>query len=155
LVIEPGTAIDCCGRELIVHLEEPVDLLQFEEVRKLQDEQEAVNHTLQIRICYRECPTEDIPVLYDECGCQDTRCAPNRVLESFEAKGEVVPDPAQTALPPPGLRGASTMGVAGAAHVALDETRRVAYVLTDADPASLFVVRTDNHAVKACRNLDA
>src|SRR5262249_53620056 len=33
-------------------------------------------------------------VLYDECGCDDTRCAPNRILESYDV--DVIVDP-----PPP------------------------------------------------------
>ena len=41
-------------------------------------------HTLQICIRYRECETEQVPVLYDECGCDDDKCAPNRILESYE-----------------------------------------------------------------------
>ena len=39
---------------------------------------------LQICLRYRECRTEPIPVLYDDCGCDDTRCLPNRILESYD-----------------------------------------------------------------------
>src|SRR5829696_8384103 len=77
--VSPGTAVDCCGREIVVREEECVDLTAFPEVRALFDqEDQGQPHTLRLSICYRECPTEDIPVLYDECGCDDTHCAPNR-----------------------------------------------------------------------------
>ena len=71
--------------------EECVDLTEFEAIRALEDEivpgepgeAPAGSHTVQLCIRYRECPTEEIPVLYDECGCDETQCAPNRVLESY------------------------------------------------------------------------
>ena len=37
-------------------------------------------------LVWRECPTEEVPVLYDECGCDDTQCAPNRILEVVLAR---------------------------------------------------------------------
>jgi hypothetical protein len=96
VVITPGTAIDCCGHEIVVTHEENVDITAFEEVSKLFDERRAngsgnnAAHTLQICIRYHECPTEEIPKLYDDCGCDDTQCAPNRILESFEIEVHVV-----------------------------------------------------------------
>src|SRR5690606_2342455 len=51
-------------------------------VRRLADD--TLLHALQICVRFRECPTEEVPVLYDECGCDDRACAPNRILESFE-----------------------------------------------------------------------
>ena len=45
------------------------------------------------RICltYHECGNEPVPVLYDECGCDDDRCLPNRILESYRV--DAVLDP--------------------------------------------------------------
>lgn len=89
--IEPGTAVDCCGREIMVREEECIDITQTEAIRDLKKRMEKekddpdcqTSHALQICLRYRECHTEDIPVLYDECGCDDTQCAPNRILESY------------------------------------------------------------------------
>jgi hypothetical protein len=84
ICIEPGTAIDCCGHEILVREEECIDLTQFEVIRALKEAADTDPHTLQICIRYLECPSEEIPVLYDDCGCDDTQCAPNRILESYE-----------------------------------------------------------------------
>ncbi|HEY3127850.1 MAG TPA: hypothetical protein VGL91_00180 [Acidobacteriota bacterium] len=99
ICIEAGTAIDCCGHEIFVREEECVDITVLEAIKALkkkesEDPQSRRPHTLQVCIRYRECPTEEIPVLYDECGCDDTKCAPNRILESYDI--DVIVDP-----PPP------------------------------------------------------
>lgn len=91
ICIEPGTAIDCCGHEIVVREEECIDITQLPSVKALIDKKDNNPHTLQICLRYRECPTEEIPVLYDECGCDDTKCAPNRILESYDV--DVVVDP--------------------------------------------------------------
>jgi hypothetical protein len=101
VVIAPGAALDCCGNEILVLNEETVDLHAFPAVAQLietaEDDEDAAEHVLQFCVRYRECPTEQVPVLYDECGCDDTRCAPNRILESycFDVKVDpVLPGPA-------------------------------------------------------------
>lgn len=86
--IEPGTAIDCCGHEILVQHEDCIDITQLEKWKELkkqeEKEREPKPHTLQICLKYRECPSELVPVLYDECGCDETKCAPNRILESYD-----------------------------------------------------------------------
>jgi hypothetical protein len=81
VVVEPGSALDCCGHEILVRDEEIVDVGGVKEVAALANVPGL--HLLQLCVRFRECPTEDVPVLYDECGCDDTRCAPNRILESY------------------------------------------------------------------------
>ena len=83
VVVEPGTAIDCCGHEIVVHEAVTVDLWAIEEIAALRKAGDTAAHRLQLCIEYRECPDENIPVLYDDCGCDENRCAPNRILESF------------------------------------------------------------------------
>lgn len=94
ICIEPGTAIDCCGHEIVVRELDYVDIRTLPALKALADQHDTAAHTLQVCIRYRECPTEEIPVLYDECGCDDTRCAPNRILESYEIDViDIVVDP--------------------------------------------------------------
>jgi hypothetical protein len=127
VIIEPGVAIDCCGHEIVVRdelhgrLKDENDkelhgvLFNFDShpaVQKLRQEAEAAlgtaagdappakTYTLQILLCYKECGSEEIPVLYDECGCDDTKCAPNRVLESFEFDLRVTEEQAPENPPP-------------------------------------------------------
>src|SRR5215204_811361 len=60
VLVEPGTAIDCCGHEIIVREETPFDLTQTEAFKILKEANDPnAAHTLQICIRYRECPTED------------------------------------------------------------------------------------------------
>src|SRR5215467_458854 len=89
--IEPGLAIDCCGHDIYVPAEDCVDLTQLDAIKALAKANDQQPHTLEICIRYKECPTEPIPVLYDDCGCDDTQCAPNRILESYEI--DVTVDP--------------------------------------------------------------
>jgi DNA-binding beta-propeller fold protein YncE len=89
VVIEPGTAIDCCGHEILLRDEEVFDFRNaFRQEWKTQNgadsEPDAKSHKLQICIRYRECTSEPVPSLFDECGCDDTGCQPNRILESHE-----------------------------------------------------------------------
>lgn len=89
VVVEPGSALDCCGHEILVPAAEIVEVAAFPQVRELA--RDDLVHTLQLCVRWRECPTEQVPVLYDECGCDDTRCAPNRILESYDF--DVLVDP--------------------------------------------------------------
>lgn len=89
VVVEPGSALDCCGHEILVPAPEIVEVAAFPQVQELR--RDNFVHTLQLCVRWRECPTEQVPVLYDECGCDDTRCAPNRILESYDF--DVLVDP--------------------------------------------------------------
>jgi hypothetical protein len=91
VVVEPGSAVDCCGHDILVPEEEMLDLLSFPAVAALAKEAPAKLHVLGICIRFVECPTETVPVLYDDCGCDDDGCAPNRILESYAL--DVVLDP--------------------------------------------------------------
>ncbi|MBB3219828.1 DUF4402 domain-containing protein [Pseudoduganella umbonata] len=99
--VEPGVAIDCCGHDLILPERECIDLLAVPAIKALVDAGNTEPHVLQVCIRYRECPTEQVPVLYDDCGCDSDRCAPNRILESYELG--VLVDPAPPAEPPPAI----------------------------------------------------
>jgi hypothetical protein len=89
--IEPGNAVDCCGHDILVKQRDILDLYSLPQIQALQAANDTGTHTLQICVRYRECPTEPIPVLYDECA-EDSRCAPNRILESY-AFGVVMVNP--------------------------------------------------------------
>ena len=113
VIVEPGSAIDCCGHEILIPDAEIVDVAQHPAV--LEKTNDGALHTLQVVACYRECPTEEVPVLYDECGCDDTQCAANRILESYAF--DILVDPPLT----DGLGGAAALGafVTSNAHGAI------------------------------------
>jgi DNA-binding beta-propeller fold protein YncE len=89
VVIEAGTAIDCCGHEILLRDEEVFDFrgAYRDEWKRLNGENaepDQTEHKLQICIRYRECAAEPVPSLFNECGCDDNGCQPNRVLEGHE-----------------------------------------------------------------------
>ena len=145
VVLEPGHAIDCCGEDILVTAEDTVDLKDFPEVQALFDKPDDKDHVLQLAICYRECPTEEIPVLYDDCACDDSQCAPNRILSSYSL--EVIVDPviAAPAVGVPQLVRDKNIAIAAPRAIALDETNARVYVLTSStvyaiDPATNTVL---------------
>ncbi|HEX7986975.1 MAG TPA: hypothetical protein VF616_25925, partial [Duganella sp.] len=93
LLLEPGSAIDCCGHHVLVIEQDVIDLNDFEGFRKLKESPGQLPHVLRLCLRYRECPTEEVPVLYDECACDETRCAPNRILQSYAVELEIDPPP--------------------------------------------------------------
>lgn len=88
VVVEAGTALDCCGHEILLRDETNFDFrAAFEDAwNKLNGTTGATPDTksykLQVCIAYNECGTEPLPSLFDECGCDDKGCQPNRILES-------------------------------------------------------------------------
>ena len=144
VIVKPGAALDCCGNEILVLHEEVLDLHAFPEVQPLFEPpapgEDPQDHVLQFCIRYRECPTEEVPVLYDECGCDDTRCAPNRILESYAFDILVdppLPDPAAPHAPALGWIATLALSQAQAA-VAHEATARL-YVAADLAPSGGIV----------------
>jgi DNA-binding beta-propeller fold protein YncE len=153
--IEPGTAIDCCGHEIILREEQCFDFAQSAELVKLKKENDTEPHKLQICIRYRECPTEEIPVLYDECGCDDSACAPNRILESYELGLIVDPAEEPADFHTPDLDWVTTSNPPHAFRVALHTDSRRLYVITGDTNHTVFQVDTENHTVVGSHALSA
>jgi hypothetical protein len=153
-ILEPGSAVDCCGHDIFVIEPETVDLTAYPAVEALIAEAEEAEqqgndppppHTLQLCLKYRECPSETVPVLFDECGCDDTQCAPNRILESFALDLRVDP-------PAPAVHhGAASVAwndwlrYAHAGLVAADPVHDRLYVVTAADSATLHQLSLTHH----------
>jgi hypothetical protein len=155
ICLDPGFAVDCCGHDIIVREEECVDLFALPEIQALKTQGDTEEHKLQICVRFRECPTEEIPVLYDECGCDDTKCAPNRILESWELG--VVLDPKDEPPPfhTPRFEWGDSITIAHAARVALHDATHRLYVATADSPSTIYQVSTDNHATITSRTFDA
>ena len=153
LVVTPGSALDCCGHEILVLQEEVIDVLEAPEVAAWiaaseEDEEEGsstTDATLQVCMRYRECPTEMVPVLYDPCGCDDARCAPNRVLETYELAVRVNPSPAPAALPlTPELAWNGTLALASPRLLVIHRPTARLYVGADLAPAAGAVVQVNS-----------
>jgi hypothetical protein len=137
VIVKPGTAIDCCGNEILVLHDELIDLHAYPEIKEIIDATgEQVDHVLQICVRYRECPTEEVPVLYDECGCDDTRCAPNRILETYAFEVLLDPElPPPTAPHAPTLAWTSTLTLADARSVVVHDATSRIYVAAELSPS--------------------
>jgi DNA-binding beta-propeller fold protein YncE len=148
--VTPGTAIDCCGRELVVREVECVELANLPAVKALSDAHDTGAHTLQICIRYRECPTEEVPVFYDDIACGGERCAPNRILESFAIDARVDPKPSPVDLPGgPKLEWESTVSPGGARRAAVTAgavTTGYLYAVA-AGQNTVFQLETGHHTV--------
>lgn len=146
VLLEPGSAIDCCGNDILVIAEDTVDLQSFPAVKALGDHPDGKDHVLQLAIRYRECPTEEIPVLYDDCACDDSQCAPNRILESYSLDVVVDPVAPPATVGQPSLARDGTITIAAPRAVALDDTGGRVYVLASTAiyqiDASTLSVRT-------------
>ncbi|MFC4260974.1 hypothetical protein ACFOZ5_18290 [Marinobacter lacisalsi] len=77
--IEPGMALDCCGRELIIPRKTLIPIAELIEEQGL--ELDGSEH-LFITACYGEEPAEPVPVLLPDCDCADQANAPNRIQET-------------------------------------------------------------------------
>jgi hypothetical protein len=164
VLIEPGLALDCCGREVVVKETIYVDLLkhlagQDSNGDGKNEAGQPEPQSLLISLCYAECGTEFVPALYSECGCDEKVCEPNRVSESFEVKVELVDQ-----LPQDGccsdavdakLEWRTTINVDGASRVALDTASQRLYVLNDADAGQIMVYDADNHCLQRTINVEA
>lgn len=155
VIVQPGSAVDCCGKDILVTDPEVIDLYAFPEIQELIAAAEApdadpdATHRLQLCIKYLECPGEDIPVLYDECGCDDSQCAPNRILESYAIDLLIDANIAPQSVNQPAFDWNSTVNVAHAEQVYLHEATNRLYVMTADDAGILYQVSTDNLAVEA------
>jgi DNA-binding beta-propeller fold protein YncE len=156
VIIEPGTAIDCCGREILVGREEYFDFeAQFLANWQKQNgpnSQPDPKAPLKIQICisYKECGTEDIPALFDDCSCDATSCQPNRILDSYGF--DVLIDPKSTGADGPGteVEWSCTVGLANVVRVAVnDQTKRLFALTSAGTTATLYAVDTTNDSIVA------
>lgn len=99
VVVKPGVALDCCGREIVVAKDHEVDLRDFQ--GKIGTV-EATGKTVFLCIQYDECDREPVPALANVSTCEEV-CEYNRIQEkiAFELLTELptepkaVPDPCE------------------------------------------------------------
>jgi hypothetical protein len=142
LCVEPGSAVDCCGREILVPERLCLEILEQDAVAALEADPDT-DHRLQLCLRYRECPAEEIPVLYDECSCDDTRCAPNRIREGYRLELRVAPAPPEPSAPrEPHLVWRRNIDVGNPGHMALHGNRLyVASWTTSGDHGQVVLYR--------------
>jgi hypothetical protein len=88
LRVSKGSALDPCGREIIVGWDQCIDVAAwFAQHPAAQGEVDANGGLhLWILLCYRECPSDPSPAPRDACGCTYDGCEFARIREGFELK---------------------------------------------------------------------
>lgn len=103
LRVRRGAAVDGCGREVLVGVDQCIDVgAWFARVRPtLAPATWAPNATPTVRVAlrYRECPSDPGPAPRDACGCDAGGCEYGRVREGFEL-ALIVPGGTDTCLAP-------------------------------------------------------
>jgi hypothetical protein len=140
--LSPGTAIDCCGNEILVVEEQDIDLSTLPALADLPDDGKP--HDVRLCLRYHECGDEPIPVLYDECAWDDDRCQPNRILEGWRMDAVIDPPTPATVWRGPALArvrdvpldDASVVVVLDGGAIAVADGTRVQRVEADATTPS-------------------
>src|ERR1043166_5254014 len=156
VIIEPGTAIDCCGREILVTHEEYFDfksqfLANWPKQKGPDVPLDDKPHRIQICVSYNECPTEDVPALFDDCSCTSATCQPNRILESYAF--DVLIDPPRNNPDAPGVKvdWECTVGITNVVRVANNDATKRLFVLTSdaaAKTAALYIVDATTKSIQ-------
>ncbi len=155
VVVEPGTAIDCCGHEILLTVPEVVPIHQL-----ILDAWTAANgtaafsgsHRVQLCLRYRECLGEQVPALFDDCGCDDAACQPGRILDSYEFAVILDPPLSDQTLHPQ-LTWESTQNVASALRVAVDSVNKRLYLIVGGASPALLVYDTSSDALVSVHGL--
>jgi DNA-binding beta-propeller fold protein YncE len=180
VVIQPGLALDCCGREIVVKEAVEVELERYLAPLRTPGRAQPSTHVhypsrdkpispaaapadrqtqhLLLSLCYEECKTEFAPALFSECGCDEGGCEANRIRESFSVDLHPVQDlPGETRPDPVGvsLQWTTTVNLDNAIRLALDETRDRLLVLTSGDPGQVQIFDSNNHCLLRSIDLQA
>ena len=125
VVVEPGSAIDCCGREVRVDQPTLFDfraafLAAWQAQHGKNAKPDAAAHRVEIVLRYAECPAEPVPVIFEGCAPSGESCLPNRVVEGFELAVLLDRPPPDPDAGGTSLAWHSTLGADGAMRVVVD-----------------------------------
>ena len=90
LKVTKGLALDFCGREVIVNVDQCIDMgawfLQHRDDPEIQEWLLTEELRLCIGLRYAECPSDPSPAPRDPCGCGEGGCEYSRVREGFDLR---------------------------------------------------------------------
>ena len=88
LAVRRGAALDACGRDIIVGVDQCIDVRAWFDKHKSRPDlagwTAGTTQRLHVALRYRECPTDPSPAPRDPCGCDNGGCEFGRVREGFE-----------------------------------------------------------------------
>lgn len=153
VIVEPGTAIDCCGREIFVQHEEYFDfeskfLSKWQVQNGPSSQPDDKKHTIQICVSYAECISENVPAIFDDCSSGGNGCQPNRIVDGYSFDVIIDPKPDSNSVSNVSLKWTGTINLANATRVALNGTTNRLYVLTKHTSGTvIYAVDTTNGAI--------
>lgn len=89
LRVRRGSALDACGREIIVGWDQCIDVAAWYAQHRPSTpaSANAANaNRLWVALCYRECPSDPAPAPRDPCGCDSAGCEFARIREGFQLR---------------------------------------------------------------------
>lgn len=155
VTVEPGTAVDCCGHEILVTVPELVPLANLIEEAWAASHGETPfsgTHKVQLCIRFRECLGEQVPALFDDCGCDDGACQPGRIIDSYQFEAILDPPAVDHTLRPT-LAWSCTQNIAGALRAAVDSANDRLYLITGGSSPALLAYDTGNDSLVFTRSL--
>jgi DNA-binding beta-propeller fold protein YncE len=160
VVIEPGAAVDCCGREILVQQEEYFDyeqafLAKWQAQKGPTAQPGTAERTLQICISYRECTAENAPAVFDDCTGNGSSCRPNRIVDGYSFDVNIDPQPSARHFGGVSIKWDGTINLANPVRTALNDATKRLYVL--ANPSSgavVYAVDTTNGSIINSQSFD-
>ena len=152
VVVQPGSALDCCGREVRVDQPTLFDLRAaflraWQAAHGKATPPDAAAHRIEVVLRYAECPAEPVPVLFEGCAPGGQACLPSRVVEGFELDlllDRPPPDPPEAGA---SLSWLATIGAHGAMRVRLHAASGRAFILAGDAATTLLVADLSTGAV--------
>ncbi len=90
IIVTPGAAIDQCGREILVPVNSdpvPVPVKTPADNAKPANAQDCNPECVHVSICYRQCDSDPVPVMVDDCGAVSS-CSSSSIQERYTIKIE-------------------------------------------------------------------
>jgi 6-phosphogluconolactonase (cycloisomerase 2 family) len=160
VLIKPGMAVDCCGREILVQQEEYFDyeqafLTKWQAQNGPKTQPDSAKHTIQICISYRECTAENVPAVFDDCTGNGSSCRPNRIVDGYSFDVNIDPKPTASHFGGVSIQWDDTINLASPVRAALNETTSRLFVLTNpSSGAVVYAVDTTNGSIVNSQSFD-
>jgi hypothetical protein len=154
VVVQPGAAVDCCGREILVRANAMVDVREafMATWRRLHgpatppDDQP---HRLEIAIRYLECPADPVPAVFEGCGADASACLPGKLVDGYDFVALLDRPPADLGCGAKRIVWECTNNIDGTHRLALDAPNQRLFVLTGASPAMLVAIDKATKSISA------
>lgn len=160
VLIRPGMAVDCCGREILVQREEYFDyeqafLAKWQAQNGPKTQPDTAKHTIQICISYRECTAENVPAVFDDCTGNGSSCRPSRIVDGYSFDVNIDPKPSASGFAGVSVKWDDTINLASPVRAALNETTNRLFVLTNpSSGAVVYAVDTTNGSIVNSQSFD-